>query len=88
MPFWWEPCKRLAIVSESAPGLWTCGTEHKIWTASFDETESDIFALQSSLATQVAGSLLDHLTSADEELLRKQYTETHGSLSVLSARPT
>ena len=47
----------------------------QIWTASFDESETDIFVLQSNLATQVAASLLEHLTNSDEELLGKQYTE-------------
>lgn len=47
----------------------------QIWTASFDETEADVFALQSKLATQVAGSLLDHLTNSDQQLLSKEYTE-------------
>lgn len=47
----------------------------QIWTASFNETEADIFLLQSNLATQVAGSLLENLTDSDEKLLGRNYTE-------------
>ena len=47
----------------------------QIWTADFDESESDIFALQSNLATQVAGSMLEKLTDSDERILGKEYTE-------------
>ncbi len=47
----------------------------QIWTANFDETEADLFLLQSKLATQVAGSLLEKLTDSDQRLLGKDYTE-------------
>lgn len=47
----------------------------QIWTASFDETEADIFLLQGKLAANVAGSLLEHLTRADEQILGREYTE-------------
>lgn len=47
----------------------------QIWTANFDETESDIFLLQDNLATAVAASLLEHLTDADARLLGREYTE-------------
>ncbi len=47
----------------------------QIWTQSFDETEADLFILQSNLATQVAGSLLEKLTDSDQRLLGKDYTE-------------
>lgn len=47
----------------------------QILTLSFNETESDIFALQNNLATQIAASLLEKLTDSDEKLLGKEYTE-------------
>ena len=47
----------------------------QIWTANFDESEADIFVLQSNLATQVAGSMLEKLTDSDERILGKEYTE-------------
>jgi len=47
----------------------------QIWTANFDETEHDIFLLQSNLATEVASSLLDKLSNSEEKLLGKDYTE-------------
>ncbi len=48
----------------------------QIWTAAFDRDESDVFALQDTLAKQVAGSLIEKLTDADEKILGKEYTET------------
>ena len=47
----------------------------QLWTANFDETEADIFILQSKLALQVAGSLVETLTDADAKMLGKEYTE-------------
>ena len=47
----------------------------QIWTASFNEDESDIFQLQDNLAKQVAGSLIEKLTDADKKILGKEYTE-------------
>lgn len=47
----------------------------QIWTANFDETEADVFLVQNNLALQVAGSLLEHLTKSDEQILGKEHTE-------------
>lgn len=47
----------------------------QIWTANFDETESDIFLVQNNLARQVASSLIEQLTVSDEKILGKEYTE-------------
>lgn len=47
----------------------------QIWSGTFDETEADIFALQDSLAAQVAESLHWNLTAAERESLTKRPTE-------------
>ncbi|MGE3467943.1 MAG: winged helix-turn-helix domain-containing tetratricopeptide repeat protein, partial [Pyrinomonadaceae bacterium] len=47
----------------------------QLWTQTFDEPGGDIFALQDQLALRVAGSLLESVTSYDEEILGKRHTE-------------
>ncbi|MFZ1700402.1 MAG: tetratricopeptide repeat protein [Pyrinomonadaceae bacterium] len=47
----------------------------QLWTASFDEPNGDIFALQDQIALEVAGSLLQQLSQSDEQALGKRYTE-------------
>jgi TolB-like protein/DNA-binding winged helix-turn-helix (wHTH) protein/Flp pilus assembly protein TadD len=47
----------------------------QIWTAKFDETESDPFTLQDKLATQVANSLVSRLTQQEQSLLARRSTD-------------
>ena len=47
----------------------------QIWAQNFDETETDIFKLQDSLAKQVAQSLTDKLSPQEKQFLVKRYTE-------------
>ncbi len=47
----------------------------QIWAQNYDETETDIFKLQDSLANQVAQSLTDKLSPQEKQLLVKRYTE-------------
>ena len=47
----------------------------QIWTANFDETESDVFKLQDKLAAQVANSLITQVTQQEQILLAKRSTE-------------
>lgn len=47
----------------------------QIWTAKFDHSKSDVFVLQTDIASQVAGLLLTNLTNSDEKLLGKRYTD-------------
>ena len=46
----------------------------QIWTASFIESEADVFKLQDKLAAQVASSLITHVTQQEERLLIKKST--------------
>ena len=46
-----------------------------IWSASFNENETDIFRLQDQLALQLTESLVSRLTPKEKELLAKRYTQ-------------
>ena len=46
----------------------------QLWTANFDETESDIFKLQDKISIQVANSLTKNLTAQDAQILNKKVT--------------
>ncbi len=48
---------------------------NQIWTSTFEESESDVFLLQTNLATQVAGSLLERLTENERRMLGSVQTE-------------
>jgi DNA-binding winged helix-turn-helix (wHTH) protein/TolB-like protein/Flp pilus assembly protein TadD len=45
------------------------------WTASFVESEDDVFKLQDKLATQVANSLVTRLTQQEQSLLARKSTD-------------
>lgn len=47
----------------------------QLWSSSFDEPNADIFGLQDRVALEVAGSLVQDLSSSDEMTLGKRYTE-------------
>lgn len=47
----------------------------QLWTANFDETESDIFKIQDKISNQVANSLSTNLTAQDAQILNKKATE-------------
>jgi TolB-like protein/DNA-binding winged helix-turn-helix (wHTH) protein len=47
----------------------------QLWTASFVESENDIFKLQDKLAAQVANSLVTRLTQQEQSLLAKKSTD-------------
>ncbi len=47
----------------------------QLWTANFDESESDIFKLQDKISNQVANSLTQNLTTQEAQILSKKYTE-------------
>lgn len=59
-----------------------------LWSASFDEALSDIFALQDAIATQIAGTLASRVTQVE---LSRAFAKPTGSLEaydyVLRARP-
>jgi len=46
----------------------------QIWTASFVESEDDVFKLQDKLAAQVANSLVTHMSQQEQSLLAKKST--------------
>jgi len=52
----------------------------QIWTANFDETESDIFKLQDKISAQVAGLLAKNLTAQEAQILNKKLTENAEAL--------
>jgi serine/threonine protein kinase/Tol biopolymer transport system component/Flp pilus assembly protein TadD len=45
------------------------------WAAKFDESFTDIFAVEDSISSQVAEALIPRLTGAERELLNKRETE-------------
>ncbi len=45
-----------------------------IWADTFDQTSTDIFAIQDSISQKVARSLLANLSEADRQQLEKHYT--------------
>jgi TolB-like protein/Tfp pilus assembly protein PilF/predicted Ser/Thr protein kinase len=45
-----------------------------IWADTFDQTSTDIFAIQDSISEKVARSLLANLSEADRQQLEKHYT--------------
>lgn len=47
----------------------------QLWTASFVETENDVFKLQDKLAAQVANSLLTRMTQQEQMLLARKSTD-------------
>lgn len=47
----------------------------QLWTASFVETEDDVFKLQDKLAAQVANSLVTRLTQQEQTLLARKSTD-------------
>lgn len=47
----------------------------QLWEGRFDARFSDIFSVQDSISEKVAGSLKSKLTSAEETLMVKRYTE-------------
>ncbi len=47
----------------------------QLWTANFDETETDIFKIQDKISNQVASSLVTNLTAQDAQILTKKATE-------------
>ena len=47
----------------------------QLWTASFVETEDDVFKLQDKLAAQVANSLVTRLTQQEQRLLARKSTD-------------
>ena len=59
-----------------------------LWSASFDEALSDVFALQDAIVTQIAGTLASRVTQVE---LSRTFTKPTGSLEafdyVLRARP-
>jgi TolB-like protein/DNA-binding winged helix-turn-helix (wHTH) protein len=59
-----------------------------LWTASFDESLSDVFVLQDAIATQIAGTLATRVTQME---LNRVFAKPTGSLEaydyVLRARP-
>jgi adenylate cyclase len=59
-----------------------------LWSASFDEALSDVFALQDAIATQIAGTLASRVTQVE---LSRTFAKPTGSLDaydyVLRARP-
>ena len=50
-------------------------TGGQIWTASFVESENDVFKLQDKLAAQVANSLVTRLTQQEQSLLTRKSTD-------------
>jgi serine/threonine protein kinase/Tfp pilus assembly protein PilF len=48
--------------------------ESVLWAAQFDERSADVFHLQDSISEQVAASLLPHLTTEEQEILRRHGT--------------
>lgn len=50
------------------------GDQKQLWTGQFDEEATDIFAVQDSIAEEVARQLTLELTSQERELLTKRYT--------------
>lgn len=46
----------------------------QLWSSSFDEPNNDIFGLQDRIALEVAGSLVQDLSSSDDLTLGKRYT--------------
>jgi DNA-binding winged helix-turn-helix (wHTH) protein/TolB-like protein/Flp pilus assembly protein TadD len=51
------------------------GDRRQLWEGSFDATFGDIFSVQDAISEKVAAALKPRLTSAEERLLAKHYTE-------------
>ena len=47
----------------------------QLWAGSFDDSFTNVFAVQDSISAQVAKSLTLNLTASDSKLLAKRYTE-------------
>ncbi len=45
-----------------------------LWAGQFDESETDIFRLQDSISERVAASLVPHLTTEEQKILRRHGT--------------
>lgn len=52
----------------------------QLWTANFDEIETDVFKLQDKISSQVANSLAKNLTAQDAQILSKKSTENPEAL--------
>ena len=45
-----------------------------LWAETFDETAGNAFALEDSISSRVANSLMRHLSSVQQSALAKRYT--------------
>src|SRR5207249_8786332 len=55
--------------------LVSVSTETPLWAEKFDESFTDIFAVEDSISEQVARALMLRLTGEERRLLAKRYTE-------------
>ena len=63
-------------------------TDQHLWAETYDRQLTDIFAIQTDVALQIAAALKAELTRAEESRVRKEPTTEHPGVPALSLRAT